>query len=65
MQYIHYIKLYKIVFPQMYTLYYLLFNTLYIKNSPTCFKPCYSSSSETQLYITPDIDVRYSLIYIS
>ena len=31
---------YKIVFRQMYTLYYLLFNTVYIKNSPTCFELC-------------------------
>jgi hypothetical protein len=29
--------LYKTVFRQMYTLCYLLFNTVYIKNSPTCF----------------------------
>jgi hypothetical protein len=28
--------LYKIVFRQMYSLYCLLFNTVYIKNSPTC-----------------------------
>jgi hypothetical protein len=25
----------------MYTLYYLLLNTVYIKNSPTCFELCY------------------------
>jgi hypothetical protein len=30
--------LYKNVFREMYTLYYLLFNTVYIKNSPTCFE---------------------------
>jgi hypothetical protein len=30
----------------------LLFNTVYIKNNPTCFEPCHSSSSGTQLFIT-------------
>jgi hypothetical protein len=39
------------------TLYYLLFNTVYIKNSPTCFELCYSSSSWTQLFVTPAIYV--------
>jgi hypothetical protein len=55
--------LYKIVFRQMYTVYYLLFNTVY---SPTCFKLCHSSSSGTQLFIRPTaaIYVRYSLKYI-
>jgi hypothetical protein len=50
----------------MYTLYYLLFNTVYIKNSPTCFELCHSSSSGTQLFIIPAIYVvsiatRYGL----
>jgi hypothetical protein len=58
-------RLYKIVFRQMYTLYYLLFNTVYIKNSPTCFELCYSSSSGTQLFITPAIHVWYSLCTMS
>jgi hypothetical protein len=49
----------------MYTVYYLLFNTIYIKNSAKCFEPCHSSSSGTQLFITPVIYVRYSLKYIS
>jgi hypothetical protein len=57
--------LHKIVFRQMYTLYYLLFNTVYIKNSPTCFQLCYSLSSGTHLFITPAIDVWCSLKYIS
>jgi hypothetical protein len=35
----------------MYTLYYLLFNTVYIKNIPACFEPCHSSSSGTQLLL--------------
>jgi hypothetical protein len=43
----------------MYNLYYLLFNTVYIKNSPTCFELGYSSSSGTQLFITPAIYVWY------
>jgi hypothetical protein len=55
---------YKIVFRQMYTLYYLLLNTVYIKNSPTCFEPCHSLSSRTQLFITLAIYVWYSLKYI-
>jgi hypothetical protein len=37
---LYFIKVYKIVIQQMYTLYYLLFNTVYIKNSPTCFELC-------------------------
>jgi hypothetical protein len=49
----------------MYTLYYLLFNTVYIKNNPTCFEPCHSLSSGTQIFIKPAIYVRYSLKYIS
>jgi hypothetical protein len=49
----------------MYTLYYLLFNAVYIKNSPTCFEPCYSSSPGTELFITPAIYVFYSLKYTS
>jgi hypothetical protein len=57
--------LYKIVIRQMYTLYYLLFNAVYIQNSPTCFELCYSSSSGTQLFITSAIGVWYSLKYIS
>jgi hypothetical protein len=48
----------------MYTLYYLLFNTVYIKNSPTSFELCYSLSSGTQLFITPAIDVWYSFKYM-
>jgi hypothetical protein len=48
--------LHKIVIRPMYTLYYLLFNTVYIKNSPTCFELCYSSSSGNQLFITQAID---------
>jgi hypothetical protein len=50
---VHFSWLYKIVIRQMYTLYYLIFNRVYIKNSPTCFELCYSSSSGTQLFITP------------
>jgi hypothetical protein len=49
----------------MYTVYYLLFNTVYIKNSPTCFEQWHSSFSGTQLFITPAIYVWYSLKYIS
>ena len=49
----------------MCTLYCLLFNTVYIKNSPTCFEPCHSLSSGTQLFITPAIYVWYSLKYLS
>jgi hypothetical protein len=33
------------------TLYYLLFNTVYIKNSPARFEPCHSSSSGTRFVI--------------
>jgi hypothetical protein len=57
--------LHKTVFRQMYTLYYLLFNTVGIKNSPVCFEPCHSSSSGTQLFITPAIYIWYLLKYIS
>jgi hypothetical protein len=59
------IVLYKFVFRQMYTLYFLLFNTVCIKNNPTCFEPCHSLSSGTQLFITPAIYIWYSLKYIS
>jgi hypothetical protein len=59
------ILVYKIVLRQMYTLYYLLFNTVYIKNSRICFELCYSSSSGTELFITPAIDVWYSVKYIT
>jgi hypothetical protein len=48
----------------MYTLYYVLFNTVYIKNSPTCFELCYSSPSGTQLFITPAIYIYMVLIQI-
>ena len=34
------IALYIIVIRKMYTLYYLLFNTVFIKNSPTYFELC-------------------------
>jgi hypothetical protein len=57
--------MYKIVFLQMYTLYYLLFNTVYIKNSPTCFELCYISSSGTQLFITPCFETCWTIFNIN
>jgi hypothetical protein len=34
----------------MYTLYYLLFNTVYIKNSPTCFELRYFIFRDSIVY---------------
>jgi hypothetical protein len=39
-------------------LFIILFSTVYIKNTPTCFEPCHSSSSGTHIFITPAIYVR-------
>jgi hypothetical protein len=61
---VHFPWVHKIVIRQIYTLYYLLFNTVYIKNSSTCFELCYSSSSGAQRFIIPATHVRYSLEYM-
>jgi hypothetical protein len=56
--------LHKIAIRQMYTLYYLLFNK-FILNIVQRVSNYVSSSSGTQLFITPAIDVRYLIKYTS